>query len=101
MMQGDSFHLGIRIKNNAGNPVTPTDIEDVEISIGHISKTYRRGELTFIDGMWMFPMTQYETFEFYPSSVKAQVRIKWANGVIEGKPIYGIRIHEGISREVL
>jgi hypothetical protein len=36
-----------------------------------------------------------------PSSVKAQVRVVWANGVIEGKDLYGIRTVEGISKEVL
>ena len=46
MMQGDACLLGIRILNNAGVPVTPTD-------------------------------------------------------VIEGKPLYGSRIGESISKEVL
>ena len=49
----------------------------------------------------MFPLTQKETFGCMPASPKAQVRIKWANGVIEGKPLYGIRIDESISKEVL
>ena len=33
MMQGDSYSLGIRILNNAGSPVTPDDVNDVEITI--------------------------------------------------------------------
>ena len=35
MMQGDSYYQGIRILNNAGNPVTPDDVKDVEIVIGN------------------------------------------------------------------
>ena len=101
MMQGDSYNLGIRILNNAGNPVTPDDVSDVEITIGHLSKTYMGAELRYSDDLWMFPLTQRETFSYWPSALKAQVRVFWKNGVIEGKPIYGVRINESISKEVL
>lgn len=101
MMQGDSYNLGIRVLNNAGNPVTPEDIEDLEITIGNIRKTYLNAQLTFTDGVWMFPLSQKETFGCLPTAPKAQVRVKWANGVIEGKPLYGVRIDESISKEVL
>ena len=46
MMQGDSYNLGIKILNNAGSPVTPDDIRDVEITIGNLSKTYLGASLT-------------------------------------------------------
>lgn len=101
MMQGDSYSLGIRILNNAGNPVTPDDVKDVEISIGHLIKSYTRAELIYSDGRWLFPLSQQETFGYWPSAVKAQVRVVWANGFIEGKPLYGVRINESISKEVL
>lgn len=101
MMQGDAYMLGINILNNAGMPVTPADVADVEITIGHLKKKYSAVELSFNNGIWMFPLTQKETFGCMPASPKAQVRIKWANGVIEGKPLYGIRIDESISKEVL
>ena len=101
MMQGDSYNLGINILNNAGQPVTPDDIKDVEITIGNLRKTYLNAQVTFRDGVWLFPLSQEETFRYWPTSVKAQVRVVWANGVIEGKPLYGIRINESISKEVL
>lgn len=101
MMQGDSYNLGIRILNNAGNPVTPDDVIDVEITIGHLSKTYLNCELLFNEGMWLFPLSQKETFHYWPSALKAQVRVAWKNGVVEGKPLYGVRINESISKEVL
>lgn len=101
MMQGDSYNLGINILNNAGNPVTPDDVKDVEITIGHLRKTFMNAELLYRDGMWLFPLSQSETFRYLPSSVKSQVRVVWANGVVEGKPLYGVRIHESISKEVL
>ncbi len=101
MMQGDAYNLGIRILNNAGNPVTPNDIKDLEITIGDLSKTYLRAELSFSDGLWMFPLSQQETFRYRAAQLKAQVRVVWANGVVEGKPLYGVRIDESISKEVL
>lgn len=101
MMQGDSYYLGIRILNNAGYPVTPKDISDVEISIGHLIKNYHSAELLYSDGYWLFPLSQEETFEYWPKVVKAQVRVVWSNGVVEGKPLHGIRIQESISKEVL
>ena len=101
MMQGDAYLLGINILNNAGMPVTPADVADVEITIGHLKKKYSAAELSYNNGLRMFPLSQKETFGCMPASPKAQVRIKWANGVIEGKPLYGIRIDESISKEVL
>ena len=101
MMQGDSYSLGIVILNNAGSPVTVSDIRDIEITIEHITKTYRNAEITYSDGVWFFPISQKDSFNMWPSAVKAQVRVAWKNGVVEGKPIYGIRNEESLSKEVL
>lgn len=101
MMQGDSAYLGIRILNNAGSAVTPQDIEDVEITIGNLHKSHRKAQLSYSDGLWFFPLSQSESFGCTPRSLRAQVRVKWANGVVEGCPLYGVRIHESISKEVL
>lgn len=100
MMQGDSYNLGINILNNADSPVTPDDVQDVEITIGHLTKTYRREELSFYKGVWMFPLTQEETFQYWPGVVKAEVRVVWANGVIENKPLYGVRVLESNNKGV-
>ena len=101
MMQGDAYPLGIQILNNAGMPVTPADVIDVELTIGHMKKRYSEASLSYSDGLWLFPLNQSETFGCLPAAPKAQVRVKWANGVVEGKPLYGVRIDESISREVL
>lgn len=101
MLQGDTYSLGIRILNNAFSPVTAEDVIDVEITLGHLCKSYRGGQLRFYEGVWMFPLSQKETFGFGDGRVRAQVRVKWANGVVEGKPLYGVRFLESISKEVL
>lgn len=100
-MQGDAYNLGIRILNNAGNPVTPGDVRDIEITIGNLRKTYLNAQVTYNEGLWLFPLSQTESFSFTPGAVKAQVRVAWANGVVEGKPLYGIRMDESMSKEVL
>ena len=101
MMQGDAYLLGITILNNAGVAVAPVDVEDIKITIGHMKKKYSDAKLCYRDGKWLFPLSQKDTFGCWPAAPKAQVRVKWANGVIEGKPLYGIRIGESISKEVL
>ena len=101
MMQGDSYPIGISILNNAGNPVTPDDVRDIEITIGPITKKYSVGQLMYTDGQWLFPITQKDTLNIMPGVVAAQVRVAWANGIVEGKPLYGIRNEESISREVI
>ena len=101
MMQGDAYSLAIRVLNSAGEPVTSEDIQDIEITIGKLRKTYLDAQLTFSDGVWLFPLTQEETHRYWPSAIKAQVRVKWANGFVEGKPLYGVRIDESLSKEVL
>ena len=102
MMQGDAYYLGIRILNNAGNPVTPDDVKDIEISIGHLIKTYRNAEIVYEGGFWLYPLSQEETFGYWPEKeIKSRIRLFWPNGVVEGKPIYGIRFAESISKEVL
>lgn len=101
MMQGDSYNLGFTVTNNAGSIVTPDDVIDIEITIGHLCKTFSSGKVTYSGGRWFFPLSQAETFSFWPKAPKAQIRVKWNNGVVEGKEVYGVRIHESISKEVL
>lgn len=101
MMQGDSYYLGFTVKNNAGSIVTPEDVLDVEITIGHLRKRYQLGEVVFGDDRWYFPLSQAETFGYWPRAVKAQIRVRWKNGIVEGKVIHGVRINESISKEVL
>lgn len=101
IMQGDAYYEGITVLNNAKVPVTPNDVIDLEITIGKLRKTYRNSQIIFKNGKWLFPLSQDETFDARPMATKSQIRILWANGVVEGKPIHGIRIGEGISKEVL
>jgi len=101
MMQGDACYLGIAILNSAGSPVKPVDIQDVEITIGHLRKTWRSGQLSHDGGMWLFPISQGESFSLAPGAVRAQVRLAWANGVVEGQPLWGLEMEESLGKEAL
>lgn len=101
MMQGNACYLGISILNSAGTAVEPVDVQDVEITIGNLKKTYLREELSYSGGLWLFPLSQGETFAQRPGNVRAQVRVAWANGVVEGCVLPGVYLDESISKEVL
>ena len=101
MMQGDACFLGVRILNNAGQNVVPEDVKDVVITLGALTKRLSAEQVVFRDGLWLFPLTQEESFGFFPGPVGAQVRVVWANGVVEGKPLPGARFDESRNREVL
>jgi hypothetical protein len=109
MMQGDSYGLKIEILKDStdsdGNPVdeavTPDEVSDVEITVGFFRKTYANGEVLYIDGYWIFPISQEESFKLPATRVKAQVRVAWKVGSIEGVSLGDIRVHESIRKVVL
>lgn len=103
MMQGDSYGLPIEILRSDNTVVTAADVSDVEITIGFLTKTYKAGEVTYDadTAKWVFPLSQEETLKFPAIRIKAQVRVKWPNGAVEGVLLDGINVHESISKEVL
>ena len=101
MMQGDSYGLKVNILNSVDAVVTPDDVSDVEITVGTLSKTYKNGEVTYDGKLWIFPITQEESFKLPVSRIKAQVRVMWTDGTIEGVSLGEIHVKESISKEVL
>ena len=101
MMQGDSYNIGIRILNNAGSAVTPDDVREVEITIAGVSKKYTDGGIVYADGIWGYPVTQSGTLGTFPDRLRAQVRVAWNDGSVEGQELKGLRLTESMSREVI
>ena len=101
MMQGDSYGLRIEIKNESEEAVTPDDVSDVEITVGFFRKTLAKGKVLYSDGVWIFPITQEESFKLPSTRVKAQVRVVWKNGGVEGTSLDDIRVKESLSKVVL
>ena len=100
MMQGDSYGIPIEILNSKGEIVTADDVSDVEIVFGTIRKTYKKGEVKYANKKFIFPLTQEESFQF-PSSVKAQVRVVWHNGEVEGVFLGQVDVVTSLSKGVL
>ena len=101
MMQGDSYNLIIEILDASGKAVTPDDVSDVEITLGFIRKTYAKKEISYSSGMWVFPLSQEETFKLPVARIKAQVRVVWKNGLVEGTSLDEFLVQESISKVVL
>lgn len=101
MMQGDSYNLGIEILDGDGKQVLPDDVADVEIVIGHLKKTYAKGEVTYGGDEWLVPLTQEESFSLMPAKPKGQVRVKWASGEVTGAKLDISSVDESRSKEVL
>ena len=101
MMQGDSFGLKIEVLKESDEAVTLSEVSDVEITVGFLRKTYANGEVLYSDGIWVFPITQEESFKLPATRVKAQVRVVWKDGSDEGASRGEIRVQESISKVVL
>lgn len=101
MMQGDSYNIGIQILNNAGSVVTPNDVQEVEVTIAGKTKRYTDGNIIYTNGKWGYPISQTESMDIYADRVRAQVRVKWNDGAVEGQELTGLRLSETMSREVI
>ena len=98
MMQGDARSLYIELLKQDNEIVTPSDVADVEITLGLLSKMYSEGQLAYSDGVWIFPLTQSETFAFRSTVQRAQVRVRWPTGEVEGASLGRIYIDDSLSR---
>ena len=101
MMQGDSYKLKVEILSPDQTALTPEDLKDVEITIGSLVRTYSAGGIIYENGEWLIPLTQKETFKLPVPHVNVQVRVKWADGNVEGQPLGKIFINESLSKGVL
>lgn len=101
IMQGDSYDLGIEICDENGAPVTADDVADVEIVIGHMKKTLSNNEVKYGEDGWLFPLSQEESFRLMASKPKAQVRVKWKSGEVDGAKIDISSVEESSSKAVL
>lgn len=105
MMQGDAYYFRFRItgtnENGEAVVVDPSIAEDVEIIIGHVRRAYP-GNLSYDNDsqMWIFPMSQLDSMQLR-QTVPAQVRIKFTDGSVIGKPLTDFVIENSSSKVVL
>ena len=102
-MQGDAYNIPIEIKLADGTVADDTYFDDVEIVLGNSIKTLKKGEISYDseNGVFLFPLEQETSFDFYAISQKAQVRVKTTNNEVFGIPLDKAAVIESISKVVL
>lgn len=103
MMQGDSRSLAITILKSDGTALADTDVTDVEVCFGSIKKLLSTDGVSYDtdSGKWMVALTQEETFKLPAAHVRAQIRVLWTNGTVEGVDLGCVDVRESLSKEVL
>ena len=103
MMQGDGYALSLEIYKANGDPVEPEELEEAQITLGHLTKTFSSGELRYDDEtmLWIFPVTQQESFQLPVGCVRVQLRLRWIGGTVEGLDLGHIHVEESVNKEVL
>lgn len=102
IMQGDSYGIPITIEFDGGIG-TPENLEDVEVVICEIKKTYKEGTLVYdnLTQQYVFPLTQAESFAMATSFGRGQIRIKTVGGDVIGQSLDSIDIKKSTSKVVL
>ena len=103
IMQGDQYAVPVEILTSDGRPARGDTFAEVEIVIGDMRKTLTSGEVTYdADGqVFLFPLTQEETFTMRDLPQKAQLRVKTKSGDVVGRNLGYIIIGVSQSKEVL
>ena len=102
MMQGDAYALPIEIQTANGLAKENT-FADVEIVIGSIRRTLRKGGLTYDaeQQAFLLPLTQQETFALCTGTKPGQVRVRTHDGQVFGTSLGAVDVKGSLSREVL
>jgi len=98
IQQGDQYAIEVIVKFGDA-VITPDDCDDMKVMFGGYEKCYSKGELTFQNGIWYFPMTQEMSLSFQKglTSIQAQFR---KDGEIRGTPVYSVEVDVSVIREV-
>lgn len=100
--QGDAFPLPVMLKDSAGL-IDPDLISEIEFRIGPLRKMYPvEVEYDPERGVYLFPLTQAETFALKSGPVACQARVKFYGGnAVIGTGKRYVDLHKSISKVVL
>lgn len=103
IMQGDQYALPIELMAKDGTPLSPDTLADVEVVVGTMRKTMSRGAIVYDAerGVFLFPLTQEETFAMRDQRYKVQLRVKTTGGDVVGIYLGEIIVDMSKSKEVL
>lgn len=100
IMQGDSYPLVFNI-HQGELTIDDSAVDDVEIAVGDVIKTFKNGEVYYSDGKWYFPLTQEETIKMSDFKKSVKVRVKFTDNSVIGATAKDICVDESTSKEVL
>lgn len=103
IMQGDQYRIPLEISID-GAPIDDQSVDDIEIVIGSVCKSMVKGDVTYSasDKVFLFPITQAETFRFTPSVYDMQARIKpKGSSDVVGVQIGSVSVIKSNSKAVL
>lgn len=100
MHQGDQYSICVTI-NKDGSPLAPADCEGVRVRIGSVEQRYPDGDLTYEDGVWLFPFTQSQTLGM-AGAQRAQVQVNFGGNPeqIIGSAVTVVTVDGSVIRKV-
>lgn len=99
IMQGDAYDIPVTLKDKDGNAITDADVSAVKITLGSTSKSYP-DEVTFDDGVFLFPVTQEESFRM-DGFKQLEARVKFTSGEVMGCKLDFVLVGETRFYEIL
>lgn len=97
LMQGDAFPIPVYVKID-GSVATKENIDALRIGIGPFTAKWPNGTLDEQNGVWLFPLTQEQSYQLTPGlvDVQAQVRVgKYTVGTAVTKVAVGKSLLKG------
>lgn len=96
VMQGDQYNLAIHLKID-NEEVDLSTIDKIQFKIDNLLKVYdgtEQSEVEFDDenNVFLFPLTEEETFHFANTTAICEVRVKFVGGIIKGTKIAPVPI---------
>lgn len=82
IIQGEQYAIEIVLTDENETVISPSTADDVKIKIGNIEKSYGKGELSYDNGAWLFPLTQEQTLCLKTASVGVQAQYLLGSNVI-------------------
>jgi len=85
--RGEQYAVEIVIYNG-DTAITPLNVDDIKINLGSYVLQYSKGEISYENGRWQYPITQ-------------EMSLEWDNGIIDlqgqykvGDNIYNTEIYK-------
>ena len=95
IMQGDAYDVAITLKDEDNHPITDSDVDEVEVTLGNLEKS-----AIYSEGEWVISLSQEETFAL-EGIEGLQVRCLFRSGDVAGAKVGKVYILNSASKEVL